>query len=96
MASCRMTNIADQVQVSLAPEEALVLFDLLSRWTDDKDAATPSSDCFESPAECAVLHNVLATLEKRLAAPFRADYAELVESARARMAQGWEGTTLRA
>jgi hypothetical protein len=58
--------------------------------------AAPSGDCFESPAECAVLHNILATLEKQLAAPFRADYPDLVERARARLAQHWHGTTLRA
>jgi hypothetical protein len=91
-----MTYTGDQARISLSPDEAVVLFDLLSRWTDEKDAPTPSSDCFESPAECAVLHNVLASLETQLAAPFRAEYADLVERARARLAQEWQGATLRA
>lgn len=92
-----MTDTADQGEIRLAPDEAIVLFDLLSRWIDGKDAATaPPSDCFQSPAECVVLHSLLAGLEKQLVAPFRADYADAVEQARARLALDWDGTTLRA
>ena len=90
-----MTDSAHQAQIHLSSDEAIVLFELLSRWTDDKGAATPGRGCFESRAECAVLHGILAHLEKQLVAPFREDYPETVDGARARLAQGWDGATLR-
>lgn len=90
-----MTDATDDAQVHLSSDEAIVLFELLSRWLEDDDAARPGSDCFASPAECAVLCGVLATLETQLVAPFRDDYSETLEKARERLAQGWDGTTLR-
>jgi hypothetical protein len=90
-----MTDTADRAQVPLSQDEAIVLFELLSRWFEDDDAARPGVDSFESPAECAVLAGVLASLEKQLVAPFRDDYAKTVEAARERLAEGWDGTALR-
>lgn len=42
--------------------EAIVLFELLSRWRDQKTVYSPSSMCFESTAEYAVLIDLLAQL----------------------------------
>jgi hypothetical protein len=36
-----MSETADLAEISLAPDEAIVLFDLLSRWIDDRDAPAP-------------------------------------------------------
>lgn len=85
----------DEAQIHLSPNEAIVLFELLSRWTEDGQAATPDSDCFESSAECAVLQTVLGCLEKQLVAPLRSDYAQTIEQARLRLADDWNGSTLR-
>jgi hypothetical protein len=90
-----MSDTARDAQIGLSSDEAIVLFDLLSRWIDESNAPTPGSDCFAGPAECVVLHGLLASLEKQLVAPFSADYAEAVERAHARLGRGWFGKTLR-
>ncbi|MQB40486.1 hypothetical protein [Rhizobium sp. ICMP 5592] len=96
-----MTNTSDPHQdgaeIHLSPDEAVVLFELLSRWCDSKaiHAHSPDSKCFESTAECAVLHNVLASLEKQLVAPFEEDYNQMVEEARRRLADLWNHLTLK-
>ncbi|MCY1324521.1 hypothetical protein D9M69_99700 [compost metagenome] len=56
---------------------------------------TPGAECFESTAECAVLHGLLADLEKQLVAPFRADYADVVKEARLRLEASWDYADLR-
>jgi hypothetical protein len=82
-------------EIHLSPNEALVLFELLSRWCEQSSAATPNAECFESTAEGAVLHRLLADLEKQLVSPFRADYVALLKEARGRLAGGWDYPTLR-
>ncbi|MGN7803433.1 hypothetical protein ACTJKE_11955 [Ensifer sp. 22521] len=88
-------SLPDSAEIRLSPDEALVLFDLLSRWCEENDAPTPGAECFESTAECAVLHGLLADLEKQLVAPFRADYADVVNEARLRLEASWDYADLR-
>ena len=76
------------VTITLDGDRALVLSDLLSRWEQPSDRPFPAEECFESPAEIRVLIDLLRDLESELVAPFRADYAELVEQARARSRLG--------
>ena len=45
----------DEAEIYLDASEAIVLFELLSRWCDQKTVHSPSAMCFESTAECAVL-----------------------------------------
>jgi len=78
--------MARHTTIRLEPDEALVLFELLSRWSSDGEAAKPASDCFESPAEVAALLGVLADLEGQLAEPFGKDYEERLAAARERLA----------
>ncbi|WP_064710151.1 hypothetical protein [Rhizobium bangladeshense] len=85
----------DGVQIRLSPEEALVLFALLSRWCEDGSAPTPQASCFESTAEGAVLHGLLADLETQLVAPFTAEYRALLKGARDRLKASWDYPTLR-
>lgn len=85
----------DDAEIHLSPNEAIVLFELLSRWCDPKTTHTPSSMCFESTAECAVLHGLLADLEKQLVAPFKDDYTQIVEDARSRLVDLWDYPTLK-
>ncbi len=86
---------SDDAEIHLSPDEALVLFELLSRWCDQKTTNTPDNTCFESTAECAVLHGLLADLEKQLITPFKADYDQVLKDARNRLAERWDYPTLR-
>ena len=61
------------IQIELADDEALVLFELL--------ATGKFSDSVEPPERNA-LWALEALLEKQLVAPFSADYASLLEQAR--------------
>jgi hypothetical protein len=69
----------ETVSLSLSSDEALVLFELLSRYSE--------SDRLEiiDQAEQRVLWDVCALLEKALVEPFRPDYEELLAAARARV-----------
>ena len=69
--------------IELGTDEAIVLFECLSRWTGRENEAVPPDVSYESPAEYAALLQVLGCLEKRLVAPFRADYADILAAARA-------------
>lgn len=84
------------VTVELTPDEAIVLFELLSRWSGENEAGeTPSPACFESTAEGAVLNALLCLLEAQLVAPFKRDYNRVLIEARERLAGGWSYPTLR-
>jgi hypothetical protein len=85
----------DTAKIKLSADEALVLFELLSRWSDSSDAPTPDATCFESTAEGAVLNMVLCDLEKQLVAPFRQEYEELLSAARTRLEISWDYPTLK-
>lgn len=86
----------DAPSVRITPDEALVLFELLTRWSDDNgEGDTPSADCFQTTAEPAVLSRLLGSLERQLVTPFRADYAERLRDARQRLSFEWEYRTLR-
>lgn len=86
----------DAATIVLTPDEAVVLFDMIARWEHDQSKPFPPAECFESPAEIlVVLNTVLRQLEKQLVAPFRADYGNYLEDARARLAAGHEDVTLR-
>jgi hypothetical protein len=80
--------------VHLSSDEAVVMLALLSRWMNDTDKAAPSGACFESSSECAVLHELFASLERQLMLT-DSDYARTVEGARERLSGYWEGTSLR-
>ena len=82
--------------VQLTADEAVVLFELLSRWERDEGKDYPAETCFESAGEIIALMQVLAQLESQLAEPFRSDYHEILEAARQRLATGQEDFTLRA
>ncbi len=67
------------VSLNLSPDEALVLFELLSRYSD--------SDRLEiiDQAEQRALWNVCCLLEKELAEPFDPAYLALLSAARDRL-----------
>ncbi len=69
--------------VPLTSDEALVLFDLLSRL--DR-ASNPLVGLLERRAEQIALWSLSAAIEQRLGQPFAADYANLLQGARERLA----------
>ncbi len=71
---------SDTVTLRLSPDEALVLFGLSTRFTNE-DALT-----IEHPGEQVALWNLCAILETLLVEPFKADYPELLDAARRRLA----------
>lgn len=64
--------------LGLTADEALVFFEWLSRYNNGGGE-------FEDQAEQRVLWDLEARLEKALVAPLRADYAELLTTARERV-----------
>jgi len=66
------------VTIRLDPDAALVLFDCLARWDLDEQPL----ELRDAAEEYAMLQ-VMAGLESALAEPFRPDYDELLERARA-------------
>ncbi len=69
----------DQVTIRLSDDQALVLYELLSRFDHDEELTV------EDRAEERVLWDVHAQLEKALVAPFDPRYAALVAAARDRL-----------
>jgi hypothetical protein len=71
-------NQGQSVTLVLAPAEALVLFELLSRWGDTHAVSVP----LEHQAEYRVLCDILGMLESTLAEPFMPDYQDWLDRAR--------------
>lgn len=66
----------ETITINLTREEALVLFELLTRFSEEGKLQIKDS------SEERVLWNVQCLLEKTLTEPFQANYAELLMSAR--------------
>jgi len=72
-------NDPPEVQISLPADEALVLFEFLSRFAESRALTIVDQ------TEEKVLSKLLGPLEKQLVAPFRHDYLELLKQARNRL-----------
>ena len=70
------------MHVSLTDDEALVLFEFLTRFSRD--------ECLSigHPSEETALWNLQCLLERELEQPLRSNYAELLEKARQRLRPG--------
>jgi hypothetical protein len=71
--------MSQKVQIELTGDEALVLFELLSRYSDSESLV------IEDQAEQRALWNLFGVLEKQLAEPLRLEYVELLQGARERL-----------
>jgi hypothetical protein len=67
------------VSLALTHDEALVLFELLSRYDDTERLST------EDAAEVRTLWRLHGALQKALVTPFLPDYAERLQAARDRL-----------
>jgi hypothetical protein len=74
--------MSQEVAVTLSRDEALVLFEWLTR-TDER--TNDFGDLVENQAEQRALWNLTALLERVLAEPFSPEYRELVRQARDRL-----------
>ena len=79
-----MASSADEAVLRLTGDEAIVLFELLTR-SAEADAL------FGDDSERAVVHWILCDLEKQMVAPLREDYRHVLEGARKRIAERWGG-----
>jgi len=71
--------MTEQVTLTLPPDEAVVLFEWLTRFNSS------DGQPFEDQAEQRVLWNLEASLESILSEPFRPDYAQILADARSRV-----------
>jgi hypothetical protein len=72
---------SDTTTLVLDRAVALVLFDFLSRTTDEEDGE-PLMGAIENEAELPALWSLLATLEDSLSEPFADDYQARLRQAR--------------
>lgn len=77
--------MSEPVTLHLSRDEALVLFEFFARFDED--------DLFRlrNNAEFIAFMRVAGQLEKALGEPFQSNYDELLASARARLAEGYQG-----
>jgi hypothetical protein len=71
-----MLVMDEEIKITLSNEEALVLFEFLSRWSD-----TDKFDLMDQ-SEQRVLWNILSDLETTLAEPISKNYHDLLALAR--------------
>ena len=69
----------EEVQLSIAKDEALVLFELVSRFAETDKLA------IEHQSEERALWNLNSQLERILVEPFISNYAELLQEAQERL-----------
>lgn len=69
----------EEIQISLTKDEALVLFEMLSRFSDTEKLN------IEHQSEERALWNLNCLLEKILVEPFKSNYAELLQAAQERL-----------
>ena len=72
-------NDTSEVQIALTADEALVLFEFLSRFEESNELTIVDQ------AEERALSNLLGPLQKQLVAPFHEDYVEQLRQARNRL-----------
>jgi hypothetical protein len=77
--------MSEPVTIHLSRDEALVLFEFFARFDED--------DLFRlrNNAEFIAFMHVASQLEKALVEPFQSNYLTLLASARAQLAEGYEG-----
>lgn len=69
----------DEVKINLTKDEALVLFENLSRFSDE------NSLIIEDQAEQRVLWNLTCLFENELSEPFSKDWPNIIQGARNRL-----------
>ncbi|WP_447929624.1 hypothetical protein [Sphingopyxis fribergensis] len=87
---------SDGAIIKFSTDEAIVLFELLQRWTSEDGAGeTPNAACFVSSGEGAALNGLLAQLERQLSTPLENGYLARLAGAQERLSNDWGYSTLR-
>jgi hypothetical protein len=73
------------ISINLTNDEALVLFDFLSRFDDSGKLA------FAHSSEYLALQSISAQLDKTLIEPFQPDYTQSLERSRSIVSAGFDG-----
>lgn len=71
-----MSGVEDEINISLSRDEAIVLFEFLSRFSESDNLV------IEDQAEERVLQDLCCVFEKKIDEPFKDNYQEIVEKAR--------------
>jgi hypothetical protein len=71
--------LMDEVEIKLTKDEALVLFDFLSRFSNEDKLV------IDDQAEERALWNLTCVFEKSLAEPFDTEWKTIIEAARNRL-----------
>ncbi len=79
----------ETVSLELEKEEALILFELLSREIDDQRGHGKLEEALGNDAELWALNGLLCSLEKTLSEPLAPNYIELVAQAEASLIRRW-------
>jgi hypothetical protein len=77
--------MSTDLSLTISRDEALVLFELLSRVADTNGLELHHN------SEFLALSKLSSQLEKSLAEPFMPNYTEVLDQARSRVASGYEG-----
>ena len=75
-----MNKENNKLNIELTKSEAIVLFDFLCRFNE-----TDRKELFEDQAEERIMWDLETLLEKQLSEPFKPDYKEIIEKARAEL-----------
>jgi hypothetical protein len=74
--------MTDSVTLTLSRNVSLVLFELLSQFSDSNNVHVVRLD---DECESVALRNLSCELERQLVEPFQANYSRLLDDARARL-----------
>ena len=76
---------SDELAIVVTKDEALVLFEMLSRYGERRPGHSDKTLTVLDSAERQALWNLLCCIERELVAPFAPDYAELLAGAKAKL-----------
>lgn len=82
--STQLTEVPEEPSLILSADESLVLFDLLGRLIDEKQAAG-LIDLVQHDAELWALNSLHCQLDRTVSASFKSEYRSLVEAARSNL-----------
>jgi hypothetical protein len=76
---------SDELAIVVTKDEALVLFEILSRYGERAPGHSDKTLTVLDSAERQALWNLLCCIERELVAPFAPDYAALLAGAKAKL-----------
>ena len=81
-----MSQSENRINISLSKDEALVLFEFFARFEEP-----PYEFSLIDNAEFIAVSSISAQLDKILIEPFKPEFQSLLQQAKSRLAEGYEG-----